>query len=367
MFFSLRILMRRIRRQRTLGILSVLLVLSASVVGNALTFFFLERPAHPEYTIADSFWYSIISITTIGYGDFSPTTLGARIGTAVFIVLVGLAAFTTTAGMLVDWILDLRTKEQTGMASMQVKGHLLIIHFPNEARVRHIVEEFVSDPGHKKDDIVIVTDSLETLPFSHPNVSFVRGSLLEEETYRRASLSHASKAIILSTSYDDPNSDSVVASVASVIHHLRPRVRVVAECQSPKHKLLFGSLPEVALVYTLHMANNLLIQETQDPGVTLLTQAMTSNLIQGTIASTRVESPVPDSLDYGQVAVELLNEDINLVGVIRDERVHFKFGDLFLSAGDLLVYISSSRYSWPALQKTIGQGQGNPVAPIADV
>jgi len=346
-------MVRRIRRRRGLSVASMAAVLGISVVGNALSFFLFESPAQPELTIGDSFWYSIISITTIGYGDYSASTLGARIGTVVFIILVGLVAFTTTFGMLIDWILELRIKEQTGMASIQAKGHLLIINFPNEARVRQIVDEFVSDRGHKNQEIVIVTDAVATLPFDHPNVSFVRGSPLEEETYARALLSDAAKVIILSTNYDDPNSDSVVASVASVIHQLSPKSRVVAECLSPKHKLLFGNLDGVTLVYTLHMANNLLVQETQDPGVTLLTQAMTSNRINGTLASTMVDSPVEASMSYQQVAVKLLNEDINLVGVIRDEEVHFKFGDLFPVVGDLLVYISSSRYSWAALQKTI--------------
>ena len=83
-------------------------VIGTSVLGNALTFFFFESSAESAPTIADSFWYSIISITTIGYGDFSASTLGARIGTVVFIVFVGLVAFTATAGMLIDWILELR-------------------------------------------------------------------------------------------------------------------------------------------------------------------------------------------------------------------------------------------------------------------
>lgn len=353
MFYSLKRIVRQIRRRRSLGVFTMSVVVGTSILGNALTFFFFESPVQADLTIADSFWYSIISITTIGYGDFSASTLGARVGTVVFIVFVGLVAFTATAGMLVDWVLDLRIKEQTGMANIQAKGHLLIINFPNEARVRQIIEEFVSDPSHKKDDIVIITDALTTLPFSHPNVSFVRGSPLEEETYTRALLSDASKVIILSTNYDDPNSDSVVASVASVIHHLSPNVRVVAECLNQNHKLLFGNLENVTLVYTLQMANNLLVQETQDPGVTMLTQAMTSNLVGGTLASTKVDSTVPDSLSYEQVAVKLLNQDINLVGVIRDQQVHFKFGELFLAVGDLLVYISSSRYSWVALQKTL--------------
>ena len=330
----------------------MLLILCISVVGNALTFFLFENQSQPELTIGDSFWYSIISITTIGYGDYSASTVGARLGTVVFIVIVGLVAFTSTAGMLIDWILDLRIKEQTGMGNVQAKCHLLIINFPNENRVRQIIEEFVSDKGHESVEIVIICDTLTTLPFDHPNVSFVRGSPLEEETHRRAMLSEAAKVIILSTNYDDPNSDSVVASVASVIHHLSPHSRIVAECLSPKHKLLFSNLEGVTLVYTLTMANDLLVQETQDPGVTILTRAMTSNMVSGTLASTKVDSPVQDSIGYQQIAIKLLSQNINLVGVIRGEQVHFKFGGLFLAMGDLLVYISSRRYSWLDLQKT---------------
>ena len=329
---------------------AVLAVLWVSMLGNAVTFFLFERTVQPELTIGDSFWYSVISITTIGYGDFSATTLGARIGTVFFITVVGLIAFTSAAGMLLDWIVDLRVKERSGMLNLATKNHLLIVHFPGEARVRHVVEEFVSDPSHRQDDIVIIANNLESLPFSHKNVSFVRGSPLEEETYRRASVEKANQAIILGTSYDDPNSDSVVASVAHIIHHLNPEVRIVAEVLNPNHALLFKAVEDISLVYTMQMANNLLIQETQDPGVYLLTQVMTSNLMEGTLASTRVESPPGERIPYTDVAKRLLDSDINLVGIIRHQVAHLKFGDLYPAMDDLLVYISSQRVEWSAIE-----------------
>ena len=124
----------------------LLAVIAASIGGNTLTFYFFERLSDQNPSLFDSFWYSIVSISTIGYGDLSATSLGARIGTIVFIVVVGLIAFTTSVGMLVDWIFDIQYKERTGMAKIAASGHLLLVNFPNESRVRQVIEEYAQDP-----------------------------------------------------------------------------------------------------------------------------------------------------------------------------------------------------------------------------
>ena len=161
----------------------------------------------------------------------------------------------------IDWVLELRDKERSGIGSSGGKNHLLIVNFPNERGIHQIIDEYLRDPSRRKDDIVIVTDQIESLPFNHPSVSFVRGSPLEEETYHRANVREARQAMILSTGYDDPNSDSVAASIVSILEHLNPEIVSVAECLNADHSLLFRGAENVSLVYTFRMPNNLIVQE----------------------------------------------------------------------------------------------------------
>ncbi|MEE8466542.1 MAG: ion channel, partial [Dehalococcoidia bacterium] len=343
----------RVRRRRGVGAGFVLAALLISITGNAMTFFFFERGARPDLSIGDSFWYSMISITTIGYGDLTANTIGSRFGTIFFITLLGLTAFTASAGMLISWLLELQLKERTGMGRLFVKQHILIINYPNESRVRHIIDEFTSDPKHQNDEIAIISDRVETLPFSHPNVYFVHGSPLETETYERAAIAEAQKAIVLSTGYDDPSSDSIVASAVSVLHRLNPKVIATAECIDPKHAVLFEDMENVSLVFPLQLANNLLVQESQDPGVSLLAQVITSNQMEGTLLSIPLESVPDNPVSYRYVAKHMLDRDINLVGIVRNGTVHLRFVGLFPALDDVLVYIGSSRLEWETVRESL--------------
>jgi voltage-gated potassium channel len=339
---------RRIRKKKSIGIAAVLCLLTLSIMGNATCFYLFERGADQDLGFGDALWYSAISITTIGYGDFYPSSVGGRLGTIFFIILVGLGTFTVFLGMVIDWVTDLALREKRGMSNVTATGHILIVNFPSAARVQQLIRELQSDPRHANREIVIINDSIAELPFESDDVLFVRGSVLEPETYRRASIATAQMAIVLATSYEDPNSDAVVAATVAVIEGLRSGVHTVAECLNDQHMVLFKSVRCDAIVLTMKLSGNLLAQEVHDPGVSLLVDTITSNVKGTTLFSTEIPESDP-SLSYNELAKKLLDSDINLISVARDNESLTSFVSLYPKAKDRVIYAARQRFTWADL------------------
>jgi voltage-gated potassium channel len=86
--FSLRLIQSMFRR----GNLGRFLVAAAVLVLNcAVIVYLFERhaPGSNIHTLGDAVWWSLVTVTTVGYGDFYPVTAGGRI-TACVIMGTGL-------------------------------------------------------------------------------------------------------------------------------------------------------------------------------------------------------------------------------------------------------------------------------------
>jgi voltage-gated potassium channel len=67
----------------------------------AIGIYYFENEAQPEHfsSIFDSLWWSIITLTTVGYGDVYPITVGGRVFT-FFILLIGLGIVAIPTGII---------------------------------------------------------------------------------------------------------------------------------------------------------------------------------------------------------------------------------------------------------------------------
>jgi voltage-gated potassium channel len=342
---------RRIRNRRAIGFSAVAALLALGIIGNAVTFYSFERQVNPTIGWGDAFWFSAVSITTLGYGDLIATTMGARLGTVLFIMLVGLSSFSLFFGMALDGVSTAISNAQKGLGRAMVKDHILIVHFPSEQRVRQIIEEIRSDPEHGACEIVIISASIDELPFTASDVVFVRGSSHDVETYRRAGAATCRMAIVLSPDYADRHSDAIVAASVSVLDRANPAIHIVAECIDEKHRPLFDSCNADAVVLGMSIAGNLLVQEAHDPGIAQVIEAMASNRRGTTLFSVDVGET---GVSYTQLGKSLFDHSVNVMAVNRGTDCLTVLTGVDSKAGDRIVYAAARRTEWAALRSLAG-------------
>lgn len=76
--------------------------------------------------IGDALWWSITTLSTVGYGDLYPKTTGGRI-VAVTTMILGVGVLGTLAGTLVTALMEARERGRKGTRSYVLKDHLLVL------------------------------------------------------------------------------------------------------------------------------------------------------------------------------------------------------------------------------------------------
>lgn len=84
----------------------VLVTLPLVLYVSALSVFEAERYAEGSniQTFGEAFWWSLVSVTTVGYGDHFPVTDEGR-ATAVFLMFIGIGLFSALTALLAAWVL----------------------------------------------------------------------------------------------------------------------------------------------------------------------------------------------------------------------------------------------------------------------
>lgn len=82
---------------------------------SAVGIYYFENEAQPEQfkSIFHSFWWAVVTLTTVGYGDVYPVTLGGRVFTFLML-MVGLGIVAVPAGLLASAFSKARSEEQQG-------------------------------------------------------------------------------------------------------------------------------------------------------------------------------------------------------------------------------------------------------------
>ncbi len=145
---SFRMILELLFRTRTSGgfasvFIITFLVLSISSVGILLT----ERAEDSNIkTAADAVWWSITTITTVGYGDRFPVTFAGRI-LAAGLMITGVGLFGTMSGVVASFFLGDEKKTHAATAEAQAEMLARLQHLESLLREQSAAAPIATSPS----------------------------------------------------------------------------------------------------------------------------------------------------------------------------------------------------------------------------
>ena len=344
-------LMTRLKSQPLSTISGFLLT---TITLHALLFFFFERGHQEGLTLFDSLWVTITTITTVGYGDLSATTVPGRLVTIVFGYGVGLSLFAWLAGEFVAKLLNQVEQRRRGMSDLsKLKKHGLIINVPSDTKVRHLIDQLRLSEQYKNCAIIVVANDLEQLPFDIDNVYYIRGGVTDPETYARAAIQSADFAIVLAEKSNDPRSDALTAAAISTIEAGNPGIYTVAECVREQHTVLFQHVKCDRIIYTDDHLVNLLVQEIEDSATARAITKLVDNKYDRDLYTVTLGAPSLGKT-FGELVAAIAGSEFSEmpIGLVRGENdIHINppWSEK-IAAGDRLLLINNKLSDWSHIE-----------------
>ena len=222
------------------------LAIGASLIAvGAVVVFVLEHRQNPEHfgDIFDSLWWSVVTYTTVGYGDRFPVTAAGRAFT-IAMMFSGLLVTAVVSGTIASIFVDRKLREGRGLQDIAAKGHVVVCGWNRRAQevVAGVANLFTAERTgrrrRKSPDVILVNEMdaelAQEIAAEHRalNVRFVRGDFTSERVLRRAAVETASSAIIVSdesggNSMEDADQRVIVAALA--INAINESIRISAE------------------------------------------------------------------------------------------------------------------------------------------
>ena len=293
-------------------------------------------------TLYDAIWWSFVTITTVGYGDVTPSTIGGRI-TGVIVMVFGigfLGMFTATVALI---FVEGKLKEVRGINPVKVTGHFLICGWSYE--VKEIVEELRADRKAKDKPIVLIAD-LPEKPFEGENTFFVSGEA-NNESLEKANLSGAAAVLIVSD--DRLNSysrDAKVVFNTLTVRANNPDIYICVEITDAKNTQHCERAGANEIIVIGELSSNLLVQAALDHGITRIVTELVSNRF----GSNLYKIKPPDAL-VGLQFIEVLStlkREYNVIAVAVESKDSKRFmcnpsQEYTITREDRLVIISEER------------------------
>jgi voltage-gated potassium channel len=267
------------RVARVPQVLRVCLIFSLVLLYATVGYYYFEHRVNPDIGWGDSLWWSIVTMTTVGYGDLYPVTQAGRFLVGFPTMLLGVSILGYVLSVVATAMIESKIKEMKGMNEIEWTNHIVICNFAGLEKTQKLIHEIHSDDSMADAHVVIVDDRLEELPaeLQQELVHFVKGSPMREAILGKANLLAAKAVIIQADPLNADNTDNMSLRIALTIDHLRPDIFCCVECLDPENVVFFERARCNSVVCIASLSGQMVVQDLQDPGVSAVVSELTSN------------------------------------------------------------------------------------------
>ena len=293
-------------------------------------------------SIKDAFWWSIVTITTVGYGDMVPATTGGRV-VAVCLMILGIGFLGMFTANIASILVGGEIMKEKGMEKCRAKKHFILCGW--NYKTKEIIEELKSDKCMTNSTIVLVANIPEK-PLNDKDILFVKGDV-DTDTMEYANLKEASTAIITSDESVEPHTrDAKVIMDTLTIRDINSSVYICAEIsniKNVKHCKIAGANETIVIG---ELSSHLLVQSALNPGI----KRVFSELMSSSYGHELYKIPTPVKI-VGSRFIDALNKiktemDSIIVAIEspkEDKMIVNPGKDLIIKNNDNLIVMSLER------------------------
>ena len=269
-----------LRRENLFRLLGVIAVL---ILGGTAGLAFFEGRSLP-----DALWWSVVTLTTVGFGDISPVSFGGRlIGVVLMFFGIGvLGMFTATvAGVFVEQ----RMRKDRGMESCKFEKHIILCGW--NGRMREILADLRADARSADEGIALVAD-IDAKPVPDDHLHFVRGDVTEENL-KRAGIDAAATVVIVgdrSLDYSARDAKTVLATLT--VKSLNSEVYSIVELATEANVRHCQQARADEIVVGAELCSRVMSTAAHDHGISTVLR----ELLSASVGQDLVTEPVPPAL-----------------------------------------------------------------------
>lgn len=191
----------------------------------------LRDEADGKVSFADVVYFSMVTVTTVGYGDIVPVATRARILDAVFVTPIRLLIWFIFLGTTYQLVLQ-RLIEDWRMRRLQSKleRHVVVCGFGHSGACA--AHELASRGMDKRQIVIVDRDRALLEVAAEQGFIGILGDAAREETLRQAMLP-AARALFVCTNRDDTN-----VLIVLTARQLSPAIRIVARVEEAENEKL---------------------------------------------------------------------------------------------------------------------------------